>query len=229
MRRSGVTLIELMAVAVLGLIVVLTIGQVDVARVHLTQPLQGKKIEEGLMSEAGFSWGEMVRQLQRADRVVLLDPLNDPACASPTASGQCYQTVQFRVPQGVDFDASGNYKWSQFTFVPANEEIRGYDDMASNTPTAIFKHISWLSFQFSHVAKDPPGLPNDAKPFDGNEDNNVLMVTVRSSGDEISFSGAVVPWAYGYTNLKAVCRSQCCDSGLGLAPEDVSPPHIQCS
>lgn len=238
MMRAGISLVELLVASILSFVVILAIGHIDVTRIHLTNPLRDVEAREGRLSEAGLSWLEIARRLELADRVILSDPVMDGSCVSttlsgtPTASGTCYQTVQLRVPQGTAFDHADNYLWFQYSL--EQEEILGYEAIDSRAPDCqvdiMFRNIGSLKLQFQDVVKTPPG--GTGKPFDGNEDNNIIGMTVRSADDGIGFSGAVALRTVGYTNLQARCtttQAQLCDSGIGLAPPSISQYPQACS
>ena len=228
----GLTLLELLAAASIGLIVIAVLGRVDLTRVKMMRRSNKPVLQEGLVSEAGLSWLEVARQLEQADRVVLSNPAS-PSCrpsGSSAQSSECYQTVQLRIPRGKAFGETGNYRWFQYRFSTDGEHgrIAGYADSDHDcTPDVVFKDISGMSLQFHEVAKAPPHASQEV--LDGPEDDNMLNLTISSVADEVTFTGVVAPRAIAYTNVGARCEpGEGCDTGVGLAPPGVSGPPRPC-
>ena len=120
---NGITLFELLVASVLGVVVALAMGQVDVSRIYHSQQVRGTATAQ---SEAGFAVTHMTKQVALGDRVNL-------ASASD---------LQLRVPIGTSFDLASNYVWKEYKYNSAAQELRFYDPAAGCTLAATFRDLS---------------------------------------------------------------------------------------
>ena len=219
--RRGVTLLELLLGAMLGVIVVLAMGQVDMTRIYLTDQISRAS---NAQSEAAVAFMSMLRSFQQADRVIV----------DTTAS-----SVLLRLPQagpGVDLDADASYHWVQYRHSQATGLILYYDPMTACRIASHFGNCSGgatgeacftaLDVVYSNEAIAPPG--GDPNP----EDNNVLGLDMRwtdsKTGLTQQYIGQVTIRASAYTDLGASDSGTVKDSGTGLAPQRLSldPPPL---
>ncbi len=249
-RSQGLTLIELVAASVLGLVIILALGQVDVARVRLyeknkamgrqtTNPSQGD-------SEVGWALAEIIKHAKQADRVVLRDVhqlVDEKGNPKTDKKGRLIivsNHVQLRIPKRANTLDQLNdlryYDWVQYKLNPdtTTPELLFYEDIATyqqggglvdkdcNNADITFRGVADLQMQFVHIAK--PALGGD--PLPQGRDNNVLEIIV-SSVEKMKFGATTVP-AIAYTNLNSACLGQggkmVCDSGSGLAPSSAQLP-----
>ena len=119
----GITLFELLVASVLGVVVVLAMGQVDVSRIYHSQEVRGTATAQG---EAGFAVTHMTKQVALADRVNLI------------SAGD----LQLRVPIGTSFDVASNYVWKEYKYNSGAGELRFYDPAGGCTLAATFRDLS---------------------------------------------------------------------------------------
>lgn len=170
---SGFTLIELLTATVLSVIVLLAIGEVDVARVRLSQEIRQRGQHQ---AEAAFALAFMARSLQQADRVVLLSPTS----------------VQFRRFTGNPavagaLDNAANYTWGQYRLAGADVILTD----AGCAVNEIFAAVNSLDLQYVDEAPAPPGSEPPV------QDNNVLQISTDSG----RYTTEVVLRAGAYTNV----------------------------
>lgn len=124
---NGITLFELLVASVLGVVVALAMGQVDVSRIYHSQEVRGTATAQ---SEAGFAVTHMTKQLEQADRVNLVSASD----------------LQLRIPPNTsnpaDFDNSANYVWKEYKYDSPTQELRFYDPAAGCTLAATFRDLS---------------------------------------------------------------------------------------
>ena len=121
--EKGITLFELLVASVLGVVVMLAMGQVDVSRIYHSQEVRGTATAQG---EAGFAVTHITKQLMLADRVNLL------------SAGD----LQLRAPIGTSFDLGSNYVWKEYKYDSPTQELRFYDPAAGCTLAATFRDLS---------------------------------------------------------------------------------------
>ena len=126
-RQNGVTLLEILVASILGVVVALAMGQVDVSRMYHSQEVRGMAAAQ---SEAGFAVTHMTKQLALADRINLISSSN----------------LQLRIPPDTsnpaDFDNPANYVWKAYTYNSAADELRFYDPAAACILAVTFRDIS---------------------------------------------------------------------------------------
>jgi hypothetical protein len=241
-RFQGLTLIELVVASLLGVVVILALGQVDVSRVQMyeynknllsrtTQPTSKE-------SEAGFALKRMIEHLKQADRVVLRNPtwVTDAKGNSFLVSA----IVQIRLPPAGGTLAQlrdlSRYRWMEYKFDSATKTLYFYDDIADYTNgqleekggngcdvvDVVYRDVTGLRARYVDIAK--PALV--AEPFSPKPDDNNVLEIVVSSIDNYKFGATTVP-AVAYTSLQATCDETLCDSGSGLAPS-AAPPCPPC-
>ena len=210
---------ELITASLIGFVVIMGLGQVQVTSYRLynfiknSDPVSGRS----RISEAGFAWQTLARDVEQADRVILLDANSDGIA----------DNIQLRIPQGTSFDSENNYRWFQYQFDKTRQQLRVYD--ASCTPYNIFHQIGDFRIKFLHIAKTPP---SGKEPWPGVkppqvEDNNTLIASVASTDDdEASIEGAMVMRGVAYANIHAGFSSGVWDSGSGLGSPDWDPPGL---
>jgi len=207
----GITLLELLVASVLGLVVLLAIGQVDVTRVLLGQKV---RTTTQFQSEAGLAVAHMTRQLVQADRINLI--------SSDNAQFR-YVVCPTEPPDPACYDDANNYRWAQYAYRDTDADgtpdaIRFYDDTNADCGVDLdFHDISNLTVAYRNETPEAP--PGGEPPVD---DNNVLEMTVEwtepQSGTVYPYRGEIAIRAGAYTNVTT-----------GLAPPGVSGPPASCS
>jgi Tfp pilus assembly protein PilV len=218
-QPKGLTLIELLAASVVGVVIVLALGQVDVARVKFFEALprgQGQRVS--LAPEATYALDQMLSDLKQADRVVLRS-LQDIDLTSVT--DWVASDVQAYLP--------ASEEWVEYRFKKAQETTPASIEMFRSTCAAHESFqapgMSDLYVQFVDIAGAPPG----GEPFGDGRDNNVVAVGVltkqKDEGGKVVSQraqyGSTIPLAMAYTNLGAVFTPDLpggiIDSGAGLS------------
>ena len=194
----GITLMELLLASSLGLVVILAMGQVDVTRVLLGNQAKGLAT---FQAEVALGMIQMVRSLQQADRVNLINASN----------------AQIRIPTGTSFDAPANYKWVQYRYDSVAQEIRYFDPASSCTVANRFRDIGNLTMRYRDESPAPPG---GEPPV---QDNNVLELVLSSvpepqTNRTFTVTGEAAIRAGAYTVLMT-----------GLTSTGVSDPPAPCS
>lgn len=127
LQARGITLIELLLASVLGLVVLVGIGQIDVTRITMGHDIRGFSVAQ---MEASYGLTHMVKQLEDADRIDRLSASN----------------LQFRIPLNtINFDDPANYVWRQYKHNAGAREIRFYDPASSCTLSAEFHDVETLT------------------------------------------------------------------------------------
>ena len=223
---------ELLLASSIGVIVLLTLSRLDVVRVGVTQNIATRMARS---SEASFALVAMLRSLERADRVniVNINPgniqirffqsgTNDPStCPNPSCTGT--------IPLPCCYDIPANYRWVQYRLVtapPPISEIRYYDNTVPGCTaggTSKFLDITGLTVQYFDETAGLPPPPGGEPPV---QDNNIVRVTVQwldpQSNATLSTDGEVTLRGVTYTNMSATPQ----DSGTGLSSPGVSNPPI---
>jgi len=204
MNRDGVTLAELLIASAVGLVAILTIGQVDMTRVHLMNQV----LRPATLSEAALGMHHMVTNLMQADRVVVLTPDN----------------VQLRIPQdATDLDNPASYRWNQYKLVDGPDPdalpdtINFYEDTggaggcgvdaAFGGGASASNVVMAMALNVVYADEDSPPPPGGDPPMN---DNNTVRITVTQSWTPPSGppttesnSGSVTLRAGAYSNLEA--------------------------
>lgn len=204
----GTTLTELLAASTIGLVVLVALGQMDVARVRMYEYIRhgtpsGQPGTPPDASEGGFALADLLDDLKQADRVVLVETSTSEIAAAGA------RTVLIRAPGDGDLDTPTTYTWKQYAL--RGDRILRYDGMRCAEPMA-YHGISDFRVRYVDIAQ--PALGGD--PFGSQAwDNNVVRVTVSSGAYKV-WGVATIP-AAAYTNVHAGCAGDRCDSGDGLA------------
>lgn len=229
----GMNLLELVAASVLGLVILLAIGEVDVARVRLyeenlkiarrtTDPSRGE-------SEAGWLLQRLMADARQADRVVLRDmrtltdaegnPVLDEAGNPKKVSNR----LQLRIPDRetattvADLRNPANYDWMEYRLDPQHdvgprhERVLVYRDIATydNQGNRVSSECEGFDDDFRDVTNFQLRYLDIARPALGGDplpegkDNNVLELII-SSIENIKFGATTVP-AIAYANVNAAC------------------------
>lgn len=234
---QGLTLIELVAASVLGLVIVLALGQVDVARVRLYEKnkAMGRQTTNpsAAESEVGWALSEIIKHTKQADRVVLRDvrqvidqktgkPKTDKAGKPIMVSNH----VQLRIPKPdattlAQLNDLGNYKWVQFKLNPdkTRHELFFYEDIATyelNPRTGLMelklKDCTNADVVFRGVDDVRMQFLHVAKPALGGDPmphgrDNNVLEIIVSSVEKMKFGATTVP-AIAYTNLDSACSEK---------------------
>lgn len=213
--QRGTTLTELLAASTIGLVVLVTLGQMDVARVRMYEYIRHGSPSQPTNSEGGFALADILGDLKQADRVVLVD-----SAAERDATGA--RSLLIRAPGAGNLNNEGSYTWKQYTL--NGDQIFRYDNMRCAEPMA-YHGVSDFRVKYVDVAQPEPALGGDPFASQGKAwDNNVVQVTVSyGTGTRKVWGVATIP-AAAYTNLHAVCSGTECDSGDGLAPAQWTHP-----
>lgn len=172
--RRGVTLLELLIASILGVVLILAVGHLDVARISQTNEARGIVTAQ---AEADFGIAHMVKQLEAADRINLL-------------SGSSLQLRQFRPPTSspptsADFDNPANYVWKQYRYDSGTKEVRFYDPASSCALAASFKDVSALTItQTSNNILELVTASTNA--ITGTTMTYTGQVTIRGGGSDIA-------------------------------------------
>lgn len=178
---------ELLIASAIGFIVILVVGQTDVTRVLLAEQARGRATQ---YMEAVYAMNHMLKQLENADRVVLVQPGNNAAIVSPPPP---MARIKFRVPTSVIDSASAdvvtNYTWKQYNFTGgplnqvvfydntqsgcSNRKIVAFLGVTTPTPGVPGVLIHYLNTAPAPPGGDPTGI-NLAPPLD----NNVLGIDI---------------------------------------------------
>ena len=164
MRRAGITMIELLIASVIGIVIMLALGNMDSTRVYLSDQIRRSSSS---LSEASLAVSLAVRDIQQADRVVLLNPTS----------------VQVRIPLAAaasnppaSLDNPANYKWVQYKSDGINHEIVLYDPPCTarqrfgrcrTDESGCFSglEISYVDASPAPPGGDPPNQDNNTQQF----------------------------------------------------------------
>lgn len=224
MNRDGVTLTELLIASAVGLVVVLSIGQVDMTRIRLMNEV----LRPATLSEAALAMHDMTKHLMQADRVVVLTPDN----------------VQFRIPpaNAADLDNPASYRWAQYKLVDGPDPdalpdtINFYDDTAGGGcgvdatfggGVSASNVVVTMALNVIYFNEDSPPPPGGDPPMN---DNNTVRITVTQSWTPpsgppttASNSGSVTLRAAAYSDVDAGVFAPN-DSSTGLLAPLPPPP-----
>ncbi|MBI4354383.1 MAG: hypothetical protein HY595_04020 [Candidatus Omnitrophica bacterium] len=223
-HARGITLIELLAASTLGFIIVLALGQADVARVKFFDEVlrKGHGPRAAISPEATYALDQMLSDLKQADRVVLRNPQD---LDSTSDTDWVASDVQAYLPAR----AGASAEWVQYRFKKAQGATPASIEMFRGT-CAIHESfqapgMSAFYVQFVNIAPAPPG----GEPFTDGRDNNVVAVGVLTEQQNEAGAvikqriqyGATIPLAIAYTNIGAVFNpkppKRIIDSGAGLS------------
>lgn len=203
-QQAGVTLLELLIAGTIGLVILLGLAQTDVTRL-----LVGSRVRETAFrhDDARNAIGHLVKRLEAADQVVLLDASNAP-CQLNCVS------VQLRVPLGTNLDVAGNYQWMQYKLVSG--QFRHYEPAASCTVATRFNDVSGFTLSYEDRSPAPPG----GEPL-GGSDSNLVQISLTSTWTDpqtggvttTTFPATVALRSAGYTNVST-----------GLSQVNSTPP-----
>ena len=215
----GFTLVEVLTVAVLSLVIILAIGNIDVTRLLLSKDTRRNVASQ---HEAGLAAAYLTRSLVQADRVRLLDT----SCAAGANPGGCIQLRVSTATSGnpADFDDPAKYRWLQYRYDSTAHELLFHNSVLSSGdcsgPSLTFTGISGLIVSYQDEAPAPPG---------GNppsQDNNVVRFVVQPDVG-LSYESEVTLRPLAYTNVGAVGT----DSGTGQERPGANikpPPPAPC-
>jgi len=207
--------VELVAASALAIIVIVGLGQIDVARIYLVERTKSATLAQ---SEADFALLYMITKLEQADRIdrVSSDNIRFRVPKPTTDQGSCTGCAAVPPPPCC-FDIAANYVWKQFRFNNGGQIIRFYDPgRPTCTLAQTFGQVSGLAVQYANESPPPPG----GEPPSGRNDSNMLQIETTwvdpETGSSRRFVGHVALRPGAYTNLS---------TGL-QAPElgDLSPP-----
>ena len=204
---------ELLIASAIGFIVILVVGQTDVTRVLLAEQARGRATQ---YMEAVYAMNHMLKQLENADRVKLVQTGNNAAVLSPPPP---MMRIQFRVPTSVTDSASAddpnNYTWKQYNFTggPLNQVVF-YDDTLNGCGnkkivaflgvTTLMPGVPGVLIHYLNTAPAPPGGDpadvNLATPLD----NNVLAIDITTPNpktltESVTIRGKVTIRSAAYT------------------------------
>ncbi len=192
--RAGLSLLELLIAGTLGLVVILALSQTDVSRVRL-----GDRISEAVFrhADARSAIGHVVKRLEAADRVILLDASN-AACQSSCVS------VQLRIPptDPTQLDTAASYQWVQYKRDATSNELRYYSPASSCAIALSFKDVTGFTLSYENQSPAPPG----GEPMGVSDSNLVqvsLVATDPKTGDTTTFPASVTIRGAGYTNVSS--------------------------
>ncbi len=203
--ERGLTLVELLAASTMGLVIVLALGQMDVARVKLFEALRMTPNSSQLISpEATYALNQLLSDLKQSDRVVLRD-LHDPDWVS--------SHVQVYLP--------ATSEWVEYRWLGTEGRIEVIRENCAVTERFQTPGLKAFAVQFVDIAKKAP--PGGEVFLDG-RDNNVVAVSViteqlddtgKPTKRRTQFGSTTIP-AIAYTNLGAVYDPpRLIDSGAG--------------
>jgi hypothetical protein len=221
-RARGITLLEMMTAALLGVVIILALGKVDVTRIYLSDQVRRASSSH---TEAALAMTQMVRQIQRADRIIV-----------DTGS----ESVQVRIPTGgpsLDFDQPGSYEWLQFRRDSATGQLVQFAPASTCTVAARYGNCSTgtnaddacftqFALRYQDEAPAPPG--GDPNPQDNNLLELELIWKEPKSGRTQRYLGQANLRAGAYTDMNAQNSGGVMDSGTGLAPGAVASPPPGC-
>lgn len=129
----GFSLMELLIASTLAGIVLVALGKVDLARFTMAETSNS---DVALQADARYALAHIVRELQKADRVNLVNA----------------SSMQLRIPEGTNFDVAANYHWEQYWYTA--QEIRFVAAAAGGAPncgapTTRFASLSSLTLAYT--------------------------------------------------------------------------------
>ena len=213
-RRPGITLLELLIAVILGVVILLGIGQVDVTRIYIGNQVRRNSVPQ---TEASIAATHLLKTLEQADRVFLAAP----------------DSIQIRVPQGgpaVNLDDAASYRWVQYRYDSGSQEILYFDPVSPCTVAQRFGDcrstpqspacFTSLTVQYQDESSTPPGGDPSGQNLAPPEDNNMLEMTVQWTDQQTNvaqqFVSQMTMRAGAYTNLS---------TGLSPAGAAFDPPN----
>ena len=195
--RAGITMLELMIASVIGIVIMLALGNIDATRVYLTNQIRSSSTS---LSDASFAVSLAIRDIQQADRVVVLNPTS----------------LQVRIPlpaAATDLDNPANYKWVEYQYDDVAREIILYDPATSCTVRQRFGRctandavcFSGLNIRYGNESPAPPGGDPNGPSLNPPDDNNTLQFTISWTDSKTnvtqSLTNQATMRASAYTNL----------------------------
>ena len=243
--QDGMTLMELLVASLIGFIIILAVGHIDVTRIRMSQDVRARVRGSG---ESSLALASIVKDLERSDRIrILTNACGVPGGgAPPLTAGSC---VQIRIPE-IDTNGPGggpgacpncttdpspnpcclnianNYRWVQYAFRAASQTVDFYNDSGpvcnAGDLRQTFTDLTGFTVSFMDEAQAPLGALG-TEPLPGGEDNNVVRVQVQwvnpvDPATPYSTTSEVVLRATPYTNVPN-----------GLDVTNVSPPPTPCT
>lgn len=190
--RHGLTLMELIIASVLGVLVIIALGQVDVTRLLTVERVRdnSESYQEGL-----FAMNHMLKELEGADKIEL---------AGPTS-------VQFRIPTVVPgTPPTFTFTWHQFRYDAGAGVLWFYPNNACGAGRKVARNLSGVTFAYTNVSPTPSGgeplgagVPGGIANLAPGEDSNVLQLEVQvpepATGTLRALRQKVTIRAAGYT------------------------------
>ncbi len=213
----GFTLIELIIASGIAVVVILTVGQIDVTRTRLVE--QVIRPQTTFMTDTALAGQHLIKYLMQADRVNLISAGN----------------IQLRIPVNRNaLDANAGYRWAQYRLIDTNgdglpDEIHFYDDTVAGcgvdakfggAGSGNFVYTSGLVITYKDETITPPG----GEP--PQQDNNVLEVSVSRTWTDLTTSQSTTVNSTGEVTIRAGAYT---DLATGLAPAGISDPPAVCN
>ena len=195
MNRRGMTLTEIMLASVMGLVVILAVGQVDLTRVRLMNA--ALRPQATLLAAAGLTLDDMVKQLVRADRINLISPSHiqirlseiDTSCPAIGAGCPIVCTgCTGAAPPSCCYDIPGNYRWVQYKLVnggdsPAPDTVNFYNEGDCTRDRYFGGFATSIKYDYEMTLTilyrdESPAPPPGVDLFVGGEDTNTVWIEV---------------------------------------------------
>jgi len=206
-------MLELLVASVIGIVIMLALGNIDATRVYLTDQIRRSSTS---LSEASLAVSLAIRDIQQADRVIVLNA----------------NSVLVRIPQPsatsnlpASLDDPANYKWVEYKYDDVAKEIILYDPPCTVrqrfgrcTPSDAVC-FSGLAIQYNNESPVPPGGDPSGPSLNPPDDNNTLQFKLSWTDVKTNVTQSLTDQATmrasAYTNLP--------DPGLLAAP--YTPPN----
>ncbi len=240
-NERGMSLTEVLVASIIGLVVIVGIGSIDVTRFRIETKIRNDAGGDAAVEHlrAALATVTIARNLSVADRLYFNDTVtakgiyqvrtpvfiqNDPVIC-PVSLGDCRGDT----PPACCLDIAANYRWDQYALNDENGgQLTMYSDLVGagcGQKTDMARQISApFKLEYHDRGKAPPGgnvtfLPNSPGPTD-NRDNNVAGYTVTwvdpVTSDRQTFIGEVTSRDSAYTDVATASQ----DPNLA----DVNPP-----
>jgi hypothetical protein len=223
----GMTLIELLIASSLAVLVMVGIGNLDVARTRMAEVLKERSGIGTGQGQAALGSIQFARAVQGADRLnILATGLTGVAPTGTAGQGKIQlRTIQTVCPTAACLDGA-TYRWDEYRWRAGAFEQVVNTAVGCGTVRALAQDMASVTFRYRDESLAPPG----GEPFPGPDDNNILEFLLRwdngRSGAEQrnrEFRGRVASRLLPYSDVRSPVAAAG-DSGSGLTSGGPPPP-----
>ena len=208
----GLTLFEIIVASVIGLIVLIQLGQLQGSQMRYSLGIQQQSMGS---TDAMLAINSLLNKLAQADRIVLVSTgtATNPSNGDAKIKLRYFPSPPAGAPTAAFYDTGANYRWAQYSLDAANKQVKFYDNIGAGcgATSGTWSDITALTIEPDDGGPAPPG----GEP--ALADNNLLALRIQSKNTSKWYHGEMTLGGVAYTNLTSNCPGGGpCDSGVGL-------------